>query len=486
MRGYAHGNDRRELRRGDRRSDRPRLGAGRGRREGPGLAGRSEGDGGARARSKRRAVRCESHTDAKVRTVKSIVRFTYGGPTSLTWRQEKGDLKSVEGSWELEELDGDRTRATYNIEVDLDGSGLLIRGPLVDVLRGQLAGARAGELKRAIEAVAPARPRRRMFNARLMSGRCRGLALIGCVAAALATAASASARVLDATSILPPGDSGYVSLPGVASGGGSPHLTTTRRSRSSPLTARTRCWASRGRREHSDGRGDDRPRRLRRAHDHRRHRPAHVVGRGLRDRRGPPLRARDLPARDHGAPGGGAGRELRPDGRRGPPRLLHPGRAQALFDGLPPAFQARYIAYAAGINAWVDHVNGTPTDIPAEYPALGITPTHFTPEDLIAIGSYLARTTPNTDGTDLLDMQAIQAGGPAKWGKILPLRIPGQIATIPARKRPLPVGPGTDAATGARGAGTLVRLRPHLPVPPADNLGTESSAARCRPSPRPR
>jgi uncharacterized protein YndB with AHSA1/START domain len=98
-----------------------------------------------------RATRCESQTDAKVRTLKSIVRFGYDGPTSLTWRQEKGDLKSVEGSWELEDLGGNRTRATYNIEVDLGRIGFLIRGPLVDVLRGQLAGARAGELKQAIE-----------------------------------------------------------------------------------------------------------------------------------------------------------------------------------------------------------------------------------------------------------------------------------------------------------------------------------------------
>jgi carbon monoxide dehydrogenase subunit G len=98
-----------------------------------------------------RATRCESQTDAKVRTIKSIVRFTYDGPTSLAWRQEKGDLKSVEGSWGLEDLGGERTRATYNIEVDLGRIGLFVRGPLVDVLRGQLAGARAGELKRAIE-----------------------------------------------------------------------------------------------------------------------------------------------------------------------------------------------------------------------------------------------------------------------------------------------------------------------------------------------
>jgi carbon monoxide dehydrogenase subunit G len=99
-----------------------------------------------------RATRCETETDAKIRSVKSIVRFTYAGPTNLTWTQEKGDLKSVEGSWELEDLGGERTRATYSIEVDLGRKlGMLVRGPIVDVLRHMLAGARAGELKKAIE-----------------------------------------------------------------------------------------------------------------------------------------------------------------------------------------------------------------------------------------------------------------------------------------------------------------------------------------------
>ncbi|MGN6872672.1 MAG: type II toxin-antitoxin system RatA family toxin [Solirubrobacteraceae bacterium] len=99
-----------------------------------------------------RAIRCEAETDAKVRTVKSVVRFTYDGPQRLTWTQEKGDLKSVNGSWELEDLGGDRTRATYSIEADLGRTlGMLVRGPIVDVLRHMLAGARAGELKKAIE-----------------------------------------------------------------------------------------------------------------------------------------------------------------------------------------------------------------------------------------------------------------------------------------------------------------------------------------------
>jgi ribosome-associated toxin RatA of RatAB toxin-antitoxin module len=99
-----------------------------------------------------RAVLCEAESDAKVRTVKSIVRFDYDPPTALRWTQVKGDLKSVEGRWDLEELDGGRTRATYWIETDLGRMlGMLVRGPLVDVLRDMLAGARAGELKRAIE-----------------------------------------------------------------------------------------------------------------------------------------------------------------------------------------------------------------------------------------------------------------------------------------------------------------------------------------------
>ena len=99
-----------------------------------------------------RATLCDADVDAKVKTLKSKIRFNYSeAPTRLSWVQESGDMKAVKGSWTLEDLGGDRTRATYRIEVDLGRLSLLIRGPLVGVLRGQLAGARAGELKSAIE-----------------------------------------------------------------------------------------------------------------------------------------------------------------------------------------------------------------------------------------------------------------------------------------------------------------------------------------------
>lgn len=95
-----------------------------------------------------RAVRAESVSDGKVRQIKSIVRFSYDGPTSLSWTQEKGDAKSVDGSWTLEDLGDGRTRATYALEVDLGRMlGMVVRGPVESALRNMLVGARAGELK---------------------------------------------------------------------------------------------------------------------------------------------------------------------------------------------------------------------------------------------------------------------------------------------------------------------------------------------------
>jgi ribosome-associated toxin RatA of RatAB toxin-antitoxin module len=99
-----------------------------------------------------RAVLCETESDAKVRSIKSIVRFDYQPPTGLRWTQVRGELKSVDGRWDLEELGEGRTRATYWLEVDMGRMlSMVIRGPLVDLLRGMLVNARAGELKRAIE-----------------------------------------------------------------------------------------------------------------------------------------------------------------------------------------------------------------------------------------------------------------------------------------------------------------------------------------------
>lgn len=100
-----------------------------------------------------RATLCESASDAKVREIKSVVRFTYAGPERLSWTQERGDLKSANGYWALEDLGDGRTRATYAQDIELPRMlEMLVRGPVVDLVKGQLVEARPGELKAAIEA----------------------------------------------------------------------------------------------------------------------------------------------------------------------------------------------------------------------------------------------------------------------------------------------------------------------------------------------
>jgi uncharacterized membrane protein len=99
-----------------------------------------------------RATVVDTVNDAKVKTVKNKLRFSYDAPTAITWRQEKGDVKSLDGRWTLEDLGGDRTRATYALEVDPGRMlGMLIRGPVEGQVRDFLLGNAAAGLKRTAE-----------------------------------------------------------------------------------------------------------------------------------------------------------------------------------------------------------------------------------------------------------------------------------------------------------------------------------------------
>jgi carbon monoxide dehydrogenase subunit G len=99
-----------------------------------------------------RATLVEIENDVKVRHVKTQVRFHYKPPTVLSWEQEKGDLKSVTGSWKLEDLGEGRTRATYSLDSDPGRVlGMLIRGPVEAAVRAVLVNARPGELKARVE-----------------------------------------------------------------------------------------------------------------------------------------------------------------------------------------------------------------------------------------------------------------------------------------------------------------------------------------------
>ena len=97
-------------------------------------------------------LRVRIETETPVRRITSLLVYTYRSPTLITWEQAEGDLKAVEGSWELETLAEARTRATYRLEVDPGRIlGLALRGPVVGLLRGKLVETMPGKLKGFVE-----------------------------------------------------------------------------------------------------------------------------------------------------------------------------------------------------------------------------------------------------------------------------------------------------------------------------------------------
>lgn len=103
--------------------------------------------------AERRATSVETESDAKVRTIRSRLRFEYVEFSAITWDQEHGDVKALRGWWRLEDLGGERTRATYGLEVDPGRMlGMLLRGPAEGKVRDFLVGGAAEGLKERAEA----------------------------------------------------------------------------------------------------------------------------------------------------------------------------------------------------------------------------------------------------------------------------------------------------------------------------------------------
>ena len=102
---------------------------------------------------KGRATHCETLTDAKIKVFKARVSFDYAPPARLSWVQEQGDLKSMTGSWQLEDLGDGRTRATYSLQAD-PGALLsrFLKGALEEKMRAVLIEGRPAELKARAEA----------------------------------------------------------------------------------------------------------------------------------------------------------------------------------------------------------------------------------------------------------------------------------------------------------------------------------------------
>jgi uncharacterized membrane protein len=100
----------------------------------------------------KRATLVETESDAKVKTVRARLRFSYEPPAAISWVQEKGDTKSLNGWWDFEDLGEGRTRASYGLDVDPGRMlGMLLRGPVQDQVRNFLLGGAAEGLKQQAE-----------------------------------------------------------------------------------------------------------------------------------------------------------------------------------------------------------------------------------------------------------------------------------------------------------------------------------------------
>lgn len=97
-------------------------------------------------------VRVRIETETSVKNITSTLRYTHLAPTEISWVQEEGDLKSVRGSWKLEDLSAGRTRVRYELAVDPGRIlGLALRGPVLGALRGKMIDTMPAKLKAFVE-----------------------------------------------------------------------------------------------------------------------------------------------------------------------------------------------------------------------------------------------------------------------------------------------------------------------------------------------
>ena len=110
---------------------------------------------------------------------------------------------------------------------------------------------------------------------------------------------------------------------------------------------------------------------------------------------------------------------------------------------LPGDLRLRFDDYRDGINAWIEETRRDPNKLPGEFlVTAGGPPVDWSTLDSAAIGVYLARTVPSDNGEELNNFKALRALGPKLFDKLLPLRIKGQVATVPRSSGVFPSMPG--------------------------------------------
>jgi penicillin amidase len=153
---------------------------------------------------------------------------------------------------------------------------------------------------------------------------------------------------------------------------------------------------------------------------------------------------------------------------------------EQMVESLPGDLRTRWQQYADGVNAWIDEVNSDPSKVPAEYAALGTMPEHLQVHEMAAIGIYLARTTPSDDGEELANLEGFQAVGPKTFNRVFPLRTPGQWGTVPRRHGLFPSRPGMTRKNERKAFKRSSRYAKRLPLPQKEEASASGSSTLAR------
>ena len=95
-----------------------------------------------------KAKEVEFEIDAKVKTVRYTLDYSYEEPHLVTWRYVEGDVKDVDGEFVLEDRGDGTTLATYALRID---PGVWMPGRLADLLNEQVMQGVMEDLKQRVE-----------------------------------------------------------------------------------------------------------------------------------------------------------------------------------------------------------------------------------------------------------------------------------------------------------------------------------------------
>jgi hypothetical protein len=91
----------------------------------------------------------EFKIDAKLKTVRYVLRYHPEPPSRLWWEYVEGDVRSISGEYVLEDLGDGSTRATYRLDID---PGRFVPGPIRKALTDVVMHGSVRELKQRVEA----------------------------------------------------------------------------------------------------------------------------------------------------------------------------------------------------------------------------------------------------------------------------------------------------------------------------------------------